>query len=42
MKTNNNQLSHTEIIMKLKWFHGEDFEKYPLVDELEAIKHLVS
>lgn len=22
----------TEIIEKLKWFHGEEFEKYPLVE----------
>ena len=22
----------SEIIEKLKWFHGEEFEKYPLVD----------
>jgi hypothetical protein len=24
--------SKTEIIEKLKWFHGEEFEKYPLND----------
>lgn len=24
--------TNSEIIEKLKWFHGEDFDKYPLVD----------
>ena len=27
-----------EIIEKLKWFHGEEFEKYPLVDSFSNEK----
>jgi hypothetical protein len=29
-----NTYSKEEIIARLKWFHGEDFEKYPLADWL--------
>lgn len=27
------QPSIEEIKKKLQWFHGEDFEKYPFIDE---------
>ena len=33
-KKKGQSLSKEEIIAKLKWFHGEEFEKYPLVDDL--------
>lgn len=27
--------SDKEIIEKLKWFHGEEFDKYPLSEEFD-------
>lgn len=34
-KRMNKAYSKSEIIEKLKWFHGEEFDKYPLSDEFE-------
>ena len=30
-----NTYSEKEIIEKLKWFHGEEFDKYPLSDDMD-------
>jgi hypothetical protein len=29
-----------EILAKLKWFHGEEFDKYPLEDELQKLHQM--
>jgi hypothetical protein len=29
-----------EILERLKWFHGEEFDKYPLDDGLTKLNHL--
>lgn len=28
-----------EILARLKWFHGEEFDKYPLEDDLIKLHH---
>ena len=33
MKEKTKAFTKAEIIKKLKWFHGEEFKKYPLIEE---------
>ena len=33
-------LSYWEILEKLKWFHGEEFDKYPLTSEFQRALEL--
>ncbi len=37
---NQKELSIEDIVTRLKWFHGEEFEKYPL--EEEALKQFLA
>ena len=32
--------TNKEIIAKLKWFHGDEFDKYPLADDFICSKEI--
>ena len=34
MNTKQKEFSKKEIINRLKWFHGDEMDKYPLTDDL--------
>ena len=34
MNTKQKEFSKKEIISRLKWFHGEEMDKYPLTEDI--------